>query len=77
MTAAFVAAGAPISVAIFASSIPLDLLDKIPQLVIVFVILNRIPTRLCAKLPLGYVYRMARATKTNPKTDAQRFSAGQ
>jgi energy-coupling factor transport system substrate-specific component len=63
---ALVAAGMNINAAVFASGIPMDFLDKIPTVLIVFLILKRIPTRLFVKLPLGYVYlnKPAAADKT-------------
>lgn len=53
---ALVAAGMELNSAVFAAAIPMDFLDKIPTVLVVFLILKRIPTRLFVKLPLGYVY---------------------
>jgi energy-coupling factor transport system substrate-specific component len=63
VTAGLVAAGLPVSTAVFVASYPLDMLDKLPQLIIVFIVLNRMSKRLFTKLPLGYVYIEARAKR--------------
>ncbi|WP_427018273.1 ECF transporter S component [Pseudarthrobacter sp. P1] len=53
---ALVAAGMDLNTAVFTAAIPMDFLDKIPTVLVVFLILKRIPTRLFVKLPLGHVY---------------------
>lgn len=60
---ALVAAGMDINAAVFTAAIPMDFLDKIPTVLVVFLILKRIPTRLFVKLPLGHVY-LTKSTKT-------------
>ncbi|NVN00417.1 ECF transporter S component [Arthrobacter sp. SDTb3-6] len=71
---ALVAAGMDLNAAVFTAAIPMDFLDKIPTVLVVFLILKRIPTRLFVKLPLGYVYlNKAKTTSTtsavNPVDD--------
>lgn len=53
---ALVAAGMEINTAVFISAIPMDILDKVPTVLVVFLILKRIPKRLYVQLPLGHVY---------------------
>lgn len=70
ITAAFVAAGVPITTAVFLAAIPVALLDQLPQVLLVYLIIGRISTRLLAKLPLGSVYlrpsNSAPAASTKP-----------
>jgi energy-coupling factor transport system substrate-specific component len=51
-----VAAGMPVNTANFVAQLPIDLVDKIPTVLIVYVIIRGIPRRLLVKLPLGWVY---------------------
>lgn len=53
---ALVASGMDINTANFAAQVPMDFLDKVPTVMIVYLILLRIPKRLYVKLPLGYIY---------------------
>lgn len=50
------ALGMDLNTAVFVSSIPADLVDKFVTVIVVFLILSRIPTRLFVKVPLGYAY---------------------
>lgn len=56
IVAALRATGMSINTAVFVSGVPMDFLDKIPTVLIVFLIIKRIPTRLFVKLPLGHIY---------------------
>ncbi|MDO5661398.1 MAG: hypothetical protein Q4G40_01770 [Brachybacterium sp.] len=60
VVAATHALGVPLNTAVFLSSLPLDFLDKVISVLVVFVILQRVPIRLYAKLPLGWVYMSRR-----------------
>jgi energy-coupling factor transport system substrate-specific component len=51
-----VAAGMPVNTANFVAQLPIDLVDKVPTVLIVFAIIRGIPRRLLIKLPLGWVY---------------------
>jgi energy-coupling factor transport system substrate-specific component len=51
-----VAAGMPVNTANFVAQLPIDLVDKVPTVLIVYVIIRGIPRRLLVKLPLGWVY---------------------
>jgi energy-coupling factor transport system substrate-specific component len=53
---ALVATGIDTNTANFVAQVPMDVLDKVPTVLIVFAIIKGIPKRLYAKLPLGYVY---------------------
>lgn len=53
---ALVATGMDTNTANFVAQVPMDVLDKVPTVLIVFAIIKGIPRRLHAKLPLGYVY---------------------
>jgi energy-coupling factor transport system substrate-specific component len=53
---ALVAAGMDTNTANFVAQVPMDFLDKVPTVLIVFAIIKGIPKRLYVKLPLGYVY---------------------
>ncbi|MFB2596850.1 hypothetical protein ACEXQE_03560 [Herbiconiux sp. P17] len=66
ITTGLVAAGIPIDTAVFLAAIPVDLVDKIPSVLLVFLIITRISTRLMAKMPLGYVY-LKDKKKTGPQ----------
>lgn len=66
---ALVAAGLDINTAVFTAAIPVDFLDKVPTLLIVFLILKRIPMRLFVKLPLGHVYLDKNAAAVNAISD--------
>jgi energy-coupling factor transport system substrate-specific component len=46
----------PVNTANFVAQLPIDLVDKVPTVLIVFAIISGIPRRLMVKLPLGYVY---------------------
>lgn len=48
--------GIPIKLANFASELFADTLDKIPTLIIAFIVIKRIPDRFLLKLPLGGYY---------------------
>jgi energy-coupling factor transport system substrate-specific component len=56
ITTSLVAAGVPITTAVFMAAVPVDLIDKIPTVVLVYLIIGRISVRLMSKMPLGYVY---------------------
>lgn len=56
ITGALVAAGWSVAPACFASEAFADLLDKVPTVIIVFIILKSMPNRFLTKLPLGHVY---------------------
>ncbi|WP_439592972.1 hypothetical protein [Microbacterium sp.] len=73
---ALTALGMDLNTANFVAQIPMDILDKVPTVMIVYLIIKGIPKRLMVKLPLGWVYlgkpdpRAPRpvdtATPTNP-----------
>lgn len=52
----FIAAGLDVGTANFVAQLPLDIIDKVPTVMIVYAIIKGMPKRLLAKLPLGYVY---------------------
>ena len=56
IVAALAATGMPIATANFIAYVPIDFLDKIVTVLIVFILLKRIPTRLLTKVPLGSLY---------------------
>lgn len=56
ITGALHALGMDLNTAVFVSSMPADFVDKIVTVLIVFLILSRIPTRLFVKVPLGRMY---------------------
>ncbi len=62
---ALVAMGMEINTAVFVSAIPMDILDKVPTVMIVYLILKRIPKRLYVKLPLGHIYIKESAYSTS------------
>lgn len=51
-----VATGMSVNTANFVAQLPIDLVDKVPTVLIVYVIIRGIPRRLLVKLPLGRVY---------------------
>lgn len=53
---ALTAMGLDLDAANFVAQIPMDVLDKVPTVLIVFAIIKGIPKRLLVKLPLGWVY---------------------
>ncbi len=53
---ALVATGMDLNTANFVAQVPMDILDKVPTVLVVFLILKSLPTRLLSKLPLGYIY---------------------
>ncbi len=53
---ALVAMGMDLNAANFAAQLPMDILDKVPTVLIVYAIIKGIPKRLFVKLPLGWVY---------------------
>lgn len=53
---ALTAAGFDINTANFLAQVPMDVLDKVPTVLVVYAILKGMPKRLFAKLPLGYIY---------------------
>jgi energy-coupling factor transport system substrate-specific component len=53
---ALTAAGFDINTANFIAQVPMDVLDKVPTVLVVYAILKGMPKRLFAKLPLGYIY---------------------
>lgn len=53
---ALTAMGMDLNTANFVAQIPMDIIDKVPTVMIVYLIIKGIPKRLLAKLPLGYVY---------------------
>lgn len=53
---ALTAMGMDLTAANFAAQLPMDVLDKVPTVLIVYAILRGIPRRLLVKLPLGWVY---------------------
>ncbi len=58
---ALVAAGLDVNTANFVAQVPMDILDKVPTVLIVYFILKGISKRLYAKLPLGGIYLKNRA----------------
>lgn len=60
---ALTAMGMDLSTANFVAQIPMDILDKVPTVLIVYLIIKGIPKRLLVKLPLGWVY----LGKPNPR----------
>ena len=67
---ALVAAGMDTNTANFVAQVPMDVLDKVPTVLIVFAIIKGMPKRLLAKLPLGYVYLGKDKVGTPTKTPA-------
>ncbi|MDQ4215176.1 hypothetical protein [Microbacterium capsulatum] len=55
------ALGLDVNTANFVAQIPMDVLDKVPTVLIVYAIIKGIPKRLMTKLPLGRVYLSAPA----------------
>lgn len=53
---ALAATGMSVEMANFVAQFPLDLIDKIPSVIIVYLIIRGLPKRILAKVPLGYVY---------------------
>ena len=53
---ALTALGMDLNTANFVAQMPMDVLDKVPTVLIVFAIIKGIPKRLLVKLPLGWVY---------------------
>lgn len=53
---ALTAMGLDLNTANFVAQIPMDILDKVPTVLIVYAIIKGIPKRLLVKLPLGWVY---------------------
>jgi len=66
---ALVATGMDTNTANFVAQVPMDVLDKVPTVLIVYAIIKGIPKRLFAKLPLGYVY-LGKDKAGTPKTAA-------
>jgi len=50
------ALGMDVNTANFVAQIPMDVLDKVPTVLIVYAIIKGVPKRLMTKLPLGHVY---------------------
>ncbi|MDR1186886.1 MAG: ECF transporter S component [Bifidobacteriaceae bacterium] len=50
------ALGMDTSTANFVAQFPLDLIDKIPSTLIVYLVIKGLPRRILAKVPLGHVY---------------------
>ncbi|WP_162918846.1 ECF transporter S component [Taklimakanibacter deserti] len=61
---ALTAAGFDINTANFLAQVPMDVLDKVPTVLVVYAILKGMPKRLFAKLPLGYIYLDKRSATT-------------
>jgi len=53
---ALTAMGLDLNTANFVAQVPMDILDKVPTVLVVYAIIKGIPRRLLAKLPLGWVY---------------------
>ncbi len=53
---ALMSAGLDVNTANFVAQVPMDILDKVPTVLIVYAIIKGMPKRLFAKLPLGYIY---------------------
>ncbi|WP_157773525.1 hypothetical protein [Brachybacterium vulturis] len=70
ITAALYASGFDMNVAVYLSGVPLDLVDKLVVVVVVFLILRRVPSRLLAKLPLGHVF-MGRVVRFDSASNAE------
>jgi len=51
-----VAVGLDTNTANFVAQVPMDVLDKVPTVLIVYAIIKGLPKRILSKLPLGYVY---------------------
>lgn len=66
---ALVAFGMDIQTANFAAQVPMDFLDKVPTVLVVYAIIRGIPKRLFVKLPLGAVYL------GRPRRDGDRAAA--
>lgn len=60
-----VATGMPVNTANFVAQLPIDLVDKVPTVLIVFVIISGIPRRLLVKLPLGRIYLAGEGQRTD------------
>lgn len=56
IVAALHALGMDLNTAVFVAGIPQDLVDKFVSVIIVYLIIRRIPTRLFVKVPLGRAY---------------------
>lgn len=56
VVAALVSTGMDVNTANFVAQVPMDFLDKVPTVLVVYTILKGIPRRLFVKLPLGWVY---------------------
>ncbi|HTN95911.1 MAG TPA: hypothetical protein VL101_02950 [Nordella sp.] len=67
---ALTAAGFDINTANFLAQVPMDVLDKVPTVLVVYAILKGMPKRLFAKLPLGYIYLGKRPATTAPQKPA-------
>ena len=72
---ALVAMGMDVNAANFAAQLPMDILDKVPTVLIVFAIIRGIPKRLFVKLPLGGVYLGKPRTGTTPVEAAKTESS--
>lgn len=72
---ALVAMGMDVNAANFAAQLPMDILDKVPTVLIVFAIIRGIPKRLFVKLPLGGVYLGKPRTATTPVEAAKTESS--
>ncbi|MGB3632797.1 MAG: hypothetical protein WA982_02025 [Rubrobacteraceae bacterium] len=61
---ALVATGMSVNTANFVAQLPIDLVDKVPTVLIVFAIISRVPRRLLVKLPLGWIYLNGEGSQT-------------
>lgn len=66
-----VATGMSVNTANFVAQLPIDLVDKVPTVLIVFAIISGIPRRLLVKLPLGGIYLNREGQRTGG-TDTDR-----
>nr|WP_300145268.1 ECF transporter S component [Propionicimonas sp.] len=71
---ALTAMGMDLNTANFVAQLPMDVLDKVPTVLIVYAIIKGIPRRLLVKLPLGWVYlgQPNPHTATSATTQARR-----
>ncbi|MFF0311768.1 hypothetical protein ACFYSC_30390 [Streptosporangium sp. NPDC004379] len=69
-------AGLDVTTANFVAQVPMDFLDKVPTMLMVYMIIRGIPQRIFAKLPLGGVYLRAKGVTSAPVFAASRPTGG-
>ncbi|PCC48815.1 ECF transporter S component [Brevibacterium aurantiacum] len=62
--------GMDINTANFVAQFPLDLIDKIPTVLVVYLIIKGLPRRILGKVPLGYVYLPTKRAAASSSSDA-------